>query len=139
FDTLSAVVPVAPYDIRLSDVTLTAENESLNVEGQAQNYDAVEVFKKTLERAVVEYNEDGKTADSPLATDVSIDEIGYGEDASGVKVVRFKLSFTYSEELFSARHDRVDVKLKDLQSGNVTDSYLGVPRSIFAEQPKAIE
>ena len=88
-----------------------------------------EIFKKTIEGAVVTYPLDGEEQSDQLATDVSLREISYGEDASGQRVVRFTLSFAYPDSLLAASIDTIVIKLTN--EGNVTDSYLGIPRSVF--------
>ena len=134
FDMLAAIIPPQPNDIQISDLTIDSTTNAVTINGQASNsYAAVEVFKKTLDGAKVNFTDtSGKSQSVTLASNVSTSNTSYGEDATGVKVLRFTLSFEYAEELFSPLSK--DVAIVISTSGNVTDSYLGVPTSIFADR-----
>ncbi len=134
FDVLAAVIPPAPNDAQLSQVTINADTSTLTLEGQTRSYDTMEVFKKTIDSAIIVFTQDGTEQQVKLATDISTSDISFGEDATGTKVVRFTLSFTYAKELFSPNIPAIVIKLN--VNGNVTDSYLGIPKSIFAERAK---
>ena len=129
FDMLQAVIPPEPNQVQIVSLSLDADNSSIVIEGQTPAYDNVEIFKKTIEGAVVTYPLDGEEQSDQLATDVSLREVSYGEDASGQRVVRFTLSFAYPDSLLAASIDNMVIKLTN--EGNVTDSYLGIPRSVF--------
>jgi len=148
FDMISAITPPDPNSVTFSQITVGAtsdeaaalETEStgaglIHLEGQTSGYDAMEVFKKTISNTTVQYVEDGETKNVPLAADISTSDISYGEDADGRKVLRFTLSFQYPVELLSPKSSNVAFKLN--VNGNVTDSYLGIPR--FAERAKDLE
>lgn len=139
FDVLNAIIPPAPNDVQLSDVTIDSENKVITMNGQAQNsYAAVEVFKKTIGGTKIKYKDvDGKTQEKDLASNISTSDTSYGEDSSGRKVLRFTLTFNYDEELFSPLSKNLSVVVTT--NGNVTDSYLGVPRSIFTDRAKDIK
>jgi Tfp pilus assembly protein PilN len=134
FDVLSSVIPPAPNSVLVSSVNLNAETSTITLEGQTRAYDSMEVFKKTLDSSVIVFTQDGTEKQVKLASDISTSNIGYGEDEAGNKVLVFTLSFKYSEELFSPKNPVVTFKLS--VNGNVTDSYLGIPRSIFTEKAK---
>jgi Tfp pilus assembly protein PilN len=137
FDVLSAVIPPAPNQIQVSNLTMATETSTLTLEGQTNAYDSMEVFKKTIDSSVIIYTEDGAEKSVKLASEISISNVSYGEDTNGVKVLRFSLSFKYPPELFSAKIPVLTIKLSI--NGNVTDSYLGLPRSIFAERAKDVQ
>lgn len=105
------------------------------LDGQTVGYDAMEVFKKTIENTVFEFTADGETKTLPLASNISTTDISYGEDSDGNKVLRFTIGFDYPAELLSPKSSQPIFKLNI--NGNVTDSYLGIPR--FAERAKDIE
>ena len=132
FDTLSAIIPPAPNQVQISNLSLDATNKTLLMEGQTPSYDSLEVFKKTIDGAVVTYTQDGQEMSDKLAEGISISEITFGDDMAGAKVVRFTIQFTYPESLFKASIPSVVIKLTN--AGNVTDSYLGVPKSIFVTE-----
>lgn len=137
FDVLAAVTPPSPNEVKVSLLTLNTEETSIRIEGQTKAYASMEVFKKTIDSSVILFNEDGVDNQVDLASDVSLTESNYGEDSDGVKVLRFIVSFKYPPELFSAKIAQLTHKLNI--DGNVTDSYLGIPKSIFGERAKDIQ
>lgn len=134
FDILAKIIPPAPNNIQISDLTIDSTSSTITVNGQASNgYAAVEVFKKTLGGAKFNYTDtDGKSQSVTLASNISTSNTSYGEDATGAKVLRFTLSFQYAEEVFSPLSKEVSIVITT--KGNATDSYLGVPTSIFADR-----
>lgn len=134
FDMLSAVTPVGDNTVRFSQISIDAESSTIRLEGQTGTYDSMEVFKKTVASAVIEFIEDEEKQTVALASDISTTDISYGENAEGQKVLRFVLSFAYPVELFSPLIIEPTFKLSI--DGNVTDSYLGIPRSLFEERAR---
>ncbi|MGH7218580.1 MAG: hypothetical protein ACREGE_04020 [Candidatus Microsaccharimonas sp.] len=137
FSVVSAVVPPAPNEVQISQIDINSADGIISFEGQTRAYDSMEVFKKTLDSAIVVYQEDGQEQTVKLAATLDTSEVSYGENANGEKVLMFTISFEYPEELFSPAIKEVTIKLS--VDGNVTDSYLGIPRSIFAERAKEVE
>jgi len=139
FDMLVAIIPPSPNDVQISDLTIDSTSGTITMDGQAANsYAAVEVFKKTIDGAVVKFTDGSGTSQQvPLATNISTSNTSYGEDASGNKVLRFTLSFTYAPELFSALSKNATVTVA--AQGNATDSFLGVPTSIFVDRATDIQ
>lgn len=135
FDVLSAIIPPAPNSVQVSSLNIDAEQSQISMEGQTRAFDALEIFKKTVDGAVITYQREDEEQEVKLASNISTSDISYGEDASGAKVLRFTLRFTYAEELFSPAVPGIVIKL--INEGNVTDSYLGLPKSIFA--PRATD
>ena len=138
FDLLTAINPPAPNDIKVSSLTIDSDAGIITIEGQASNsYAAVEVFRKTIEGAKVKYTDsDNNKQELTLASSISTSNTSYGEDSSGNKVLRFNLSFVYVEELFSPMSKSTSVVITT--TGNATDSYIGVPKSIFVDRAKDI-
>lgn len=138
FDTLSAVIPPDPNGVKISLVAVDTGEGTIRLEGQTRGYDSMEVFKKTLDSAVVEYVDpdapDGSKKTEKLASDINAGEVSYGEDSTGQRVLRFALTFKYVASVFSSKVDAISFKLS--ADGNVTDSYLGIPKSIFTEKAK---
>lgn len=133
FDLLQVVNPPAPNDVRVTSLNVDAEEKSVTIQAQANGgFAALEVFKKTLAATSVKYVEDGEEQTVPLTESISDSERSFGEDANGAKVLRFTLSFTYPEELFSNKVTSVTMQAPT--KSNVTDSYLGVPQSLFVQK-----
>lgn len=133
FDVLGAVIPPAPNDIKISSISINSSSQTIVIEGQAVNsYSAVETFKKTIEGAVLKYTNNKKANQVNLASNISISDTSYGADSSGAKVLRFTMSFVYTKELFSPSSTNTSIAIT--VNGNVTDSYLGIPKSIFVDR-----
>jgi len=133
FVLLQAIIPPAPNEVKVSSLVIDAATSTITFEGQTPTYPSLEAFKKTIAAANVRYaDEEKKQQDVTLASNLSISNISYGEDATGAKVLRFTVSFTYAEELFSPTITNPTIVL--INGGNVTDSYLGIPKSIFTDR-----
>lgn len=139
FDMLAAVIPPSPNEARISQLSIDTETSTIRLEGQTRAFDSMEVFKKTIAAAVIVYRENGAEEDTQiaLASDISTTDTSFGEDAEGNRTFRFTLSFTYPDELFSPAVKSVAFKL--IVNGNVTDSYLGVPKTIFTQAANDLE
>lgn len=149
FDMIAAITPQGDSTVSFSQITVgsgsdeaavaegtpTTTGGQVHLEGQTTGYAAMEVFKKTVENTVFEYTADGETKTIALAANISTGDISYGEDADGNKVLRFTIGFDYPAELLSPKSSNIMFKLNI--DGNVTDSYLGIPR--FAERAKDLQ
>lgn len=130
FDILGAISPAQPNQVTFSTVKYDAENKSVHIDGQAVNgFVAVDAFKKTIEATTFSYQEDNKTTTLPVAKNVTLSNLSYGEDASGVKVLRFSVDFDYDPSLFASSSKTVVVIGPDKQ--NATDSHKYLPTSLF--------
>lgn len=134
FDLLIAVNPAAPNQVTVSSAKLDAEAKTMTIEGQAANgYEAAEALKKTILSTTITYRDaDDKTVTRPLTHDVSTSEMSYGEDATGKKVLRFTMVFTYDDTFFARSSKDSIIARPDTK--NVTDSYLRVPESLFEQR-----
>jgi len=132
FEVLSAVVPPEPNTVQISQVNVDNEASTITLEGQTRAFDSMEVFKKTLESAIIVYTQDGQQQEVKLASSLDAGDVSYGSNANNEKVIVFTLTFEYPEQLFSSKISNMSIKLS--VDGNVTDSYLGIPRSIFTER-----
>lgn len=131
FDVITAIIPPSPNDVKISSISIDSTKRVVSISGQASNgYSALETFKKTVERANIKYTDsNNKEIKTLLASNISMSNVSYGADTSGAKVLRFDLQFNYVAELFSVKSGNLTIVISD--GGNVTDSYLGVPMSIF--------
>lgn len=138
FNVLAAVVPPEPNSVKISQVNVDAEDAKITIDGQTRAFDSMEIFKKTLDSAIVIYtDEEGQQQEAKLASALNFGGVSYGENAEGEKVILFSIDFEYPDELFSPKVKDVTIKLSI--NGNVTDSYLGIPRSIYAERARGAE
>ena len=131
YDLLDAVIPPAPNEVQVVKLTQDNENSLITIDGQTGTYNSVEAFKKTIDGAEVRFNDATTNTEQTvkLASSISVDSVGYGQSSDGRAIVSFSLSFAYAPDFFKASNPNIVIKLNNV--GNVTDSYLGVPRSIF--------
>lgn len=141
FDMLSAFTPTGDNAAQYSQVSINTDETSILLEGQTRAYDSMEVLKKTLANAMIEYADGDEKIAVNLASNISTANVSFGEDASGQRVLRFELTFTYPEELFSSAISTPTFRLSQalLDDNNVTDSYLGIPRALFTQRAEDIE
>lgn len=131
FDALSAINPQAPNSVKMTNVVLDPTAKTISIDGTAANsYTATDALKKTILNATIAYTEDSATSTIPLTTDVMLGDTSYGEDSSGNKVLRFKMTFTYPDQLFSNKVTNVSV-VTPTGTIDVTDSKTRVPDSLF--------
>ncbi|MET0980045.1 MAG: hypothetical protein ABWX90_02215 [Candidatus Saccharimonadales bacterium] len=134
FDVLATINPPAPNNVAISNLSLDSETKTVKIEAQVGSaYSGLEVFKKTINATKFEFTSDGQKQSIPLASEMGHSDLSYGDDASGARVLRFTITFVYPEELFSRAVE--DTVIIAPTQTNVTDSFLGVPTSLFS--PKA--
>src|SRR5690606_18393488 len=90
-----------------------------------------EAFKKTVAATELHYFEgDSKEQiKTLLASNIVDGERSYGQDQDGRRVLRFSISFTYNEALFSQASQKLVVQGPDRR--NATDSFVAIPDSLF--------
>ena len=133
FDVLAAILPASPNNIEVSDLGLDSTTNTITIQAQANNtYQALEVFKKTVAGTTYTYNDGTTTQTETVASHISTSDISEGENASGQKVLRFTLSFTYPDTLFLP--SSTNLKLIPTSQANATDSFLGLPQSVFSDR-----
>lgn len=134
FDILTTINPSAPNNMAITNASLDSSTKTIKIEAQAVNgYPALDVFKKTINATKFQFTQDGEKQSVVLATGMSDSDRSYGEDATGAKVLRFTLTFTYPEQLFARTAQGATIVAPERT--NATDSFLGVPQSLFT--PKA--
>lgn len=138
FDILTTINPPEPNNVAITNVSLDSTAKTIKIEAQARNgYPALEVFKKTINATNFEFTKEDERQSVPLANQMSDSDRSYGEDASGAKVLRFTLTFVYPEELFTRTAQNAVIVAPD--KSNVTDSFLGVPNSLFTQKANDAE
>ena len=133
FDVLSTIIPPDPNMVAVNKLSLDASLSTVTIDAQADNgFPALEVFKKTIAATKFQYSNGTDTVSVPLASNITDSNRSYGQDASGKKILRFSLSFTYPAELF-ARASKTGVIIAPTRT-NVTDSFVGIPQSLFTDR-----
>jgi hypothetical protein len=132
FDVLSVIIPAPPNEVSLTSSQVNTEEGTLTIEGQSPTgFLAYEAFKKTIAATELNYYEEGNTKviKTPLASDIIDGERSYGEDQDGRRVLRFSISFTYSDALFSPGSKKMVIQGPTRR--NATDSFIAIPDSLF--------
>lgn len=129
---LSRIAPNGTNSVQFSKTTLNVDSSTITLEASAKNdFEALEVFKKTLAATKFVYTEEGEKKTVDLASDIKDSDRSFGENSEGQTVLRFTLSFTYAPEIFKADFASGEIVTPEKQ--NATDSNKGVPDSIFTE------
>lgn len=138
FDVLQTINPPAPNDVRVTNLKTDTTTGKITIEAQAAGgYGALEVFKKTITATNLKFTENGTEKTVPLASKMSDSDRSDGEDATGTRVLRFTLSFEYPKQLFSRTAESVAIIAPS--KTNATDSYLGVPQSLFTQKASDLQ
>jgi hypothetical protein len=131
FNFLEAVNPGGDNAVQFTNVTLNPDDTTLFIEGVAANYTAVDVFKKTINSTKLTYVSDGSSQEESIASGIENGDSSLGEDGDGQQVLRFSMTVTYNNNLFSnAISDAVIVSPKG--PIDMTDSRTGVPDGLFS-------
>lgn len=129
------LVPVSgqgtPNQVQYSTVTINNADSIVTVQAQTAQYSGVDAFQKTLQATKFQYTTEGSSQANTvdLATDVHVSNQSLGQSATGSQVVSFTLSFKYPAELLAPTSKNARVITPS--SSNATDSYQGIPKSLF--------
>lgn len=147
FPLLEAVRPKDKSAISFTTIVHDPGERTISIEGTANDgFKSIEVLKKTLAEAKLTYSklEDGKYVEAesiPLLESkdsISSKDTILSEDSRGEKVLRFAMSFVYTEGLFDNNFRKVVIDLPD-QRVDVTDSKQRLPESLFVESTQTKE
>lgn len=139
FDTIVAITPSDQNQIKISNLQIDPESNTMTIEGStASGFTATDVFRKTILNTNVSYLSGDEDVTVPLTDEVVMGPTSYGEDSTGTRVLRFKLSFEYPVELLTNAGVSVRVVSPSGQI-DVTDSKTRVPDSLFSQQAQSIE
>lgn len=137
FELLTAINPAKPNQVIFSQVKIDSENSTIHIDGQAANgFVAADALKKTIQAASFSYKDQDTTKTEPLASNISVSNLSYGEDANGAKVLRFSIDFEYTQALFANTSDDAVIVRPDRQ--NATDSFKRLPESLFGSRANDI-
>jgi hypothetical protein len=139
FDTIVAITPNDQNQIKISNLQIDPESNTMTIEGSTvSGFTATDVFRKTILNTKVTYRSGDEDTTVPLTEEVMMGPTSYGEDSTGARVLRFKLSFEYPSELLTNAGTSVRVQSPTGQV-DVTDSKTRVPDSLFSQQAQSIE
>ncbi len=139
FKMLEAVIPPGVNEAKISRFSVEKDTSTIRLEGQTRSFDSMEVFKKTIDAAEIVFRlpDSDETSHVKLASDINTSETSFGEDVDGNRTFRFSLTFAYPPELFAVSSG--DISFRLVVNGNVTDSYLGIPKTVFTEPARDVE
>lgn len=131
FDIISVTVPEGKNAVTIKRLAFDSSEKVIEIEAEASNgYEALEVFKKTIAQTNYRFDTEEKKGQSvKISNAISDGERRYSEDQQGRQVLRFTISFEYSDELFDTEIAGGRIIGPDKQKA--TDSAQGVPTSLF--------
>lgn len=132
FDLISTVVQSGNTNVTISNFEINTDTTTITLEGESTSgYSAFDAFKKTILASKFQFQQkdSSQTQSVKLTDQVNDGDRSYGQDASGRPSLRFSVSFTYPEELFS--RSSTSGQFVAPKKTNATDSALEVPTSIF--------
>lgn len=134
FNYVQSLNPAAPNNVALTEMTLTAEGASLEIEGTANNFAALAVFKTTLENAALQYKQDGsdEQLETPLFDTVTLLEASVA-NIEGRLLTVFRIKLVYPEDIFLASVKDPKVKVP---SEITSDADRNAPRQVFGGNPE---
>lgn len=133
FDTIASVKKYSGDVVSYSSINIDTNLLNFAITGQVPSYASYEVFIKTLQNSYVQYktSETDEFQKKPFANSLNTGQSNLGQNSFGNNVLNFSVSFTYPNEVFDPNLQQVSIMVE--KYGNVTDSYLGVPTSLFTK------
>lgn len=132
FGYLQILNPAAPYSVSLGTLKITQVDKTLSLQGSADNFKSLDVFKNTLEKAKLTYKLKDNTEVTALFSTVTIKSAAL-TDSSGKTIVNFEFILEYAVEAF--RPDVTDTQLS-VEKQTVSDAQNNAPTAIFNSDPK---
>lgn len=120
--------------IQYSSVAIDSSSNTVTVQAQTPTFNGLDAYKKTLAATQFQYTTSGSSSPTTesLASNIGISNQTQAQDSTGNKVVTFTLSFTYDNALVSPSSQNAKTILP--QATNATDSYKGIPASLFTDK-----
>lgn len=135
YDILKVISLPEPNTSTFSVITLDNASNKLTLEGQAKSgFAALEVLRETILATKISYKEENSdnSETKNLTEAVTVSDTNYGQDSTGIKVLRFKMEFEFDPILFSPKVS--DLAVLSPNTTNATDSAKNVPKSIFGNK-----
>lgn len=131
-DALPALNPAAPNNVTLYDFSMTKTDSSATMSGEANNFEAVNNFKNTLEKAVVSYTDNsGQKQQTALFPTVS-SGIPALTQVNGKSVASFTFTLAFSPEVFDPLNKDIAINVPKIVT---SDSDQNAPKELFSSQP----
>lgn len=134
---LAAQPPADKAEIRVKKVEVNTAEKKITIEAESpQLFVGAETYSKTIQETKYVFSKEGSTSKETVTVTDKVEpgDRKYSEDENKQAVLRFTLSFTYNDALFS--RDSKEGKFDGPVNKNVTDSTLSIPVSIFQGENK---
>jgi len=143
FSYLQSLNPASPNNVALSTVSLTKETKTIELEGTARNFEALSVYKMTLETAQLKYASDGADGEQniPMFDSVSLVEAGL-KNIDGKNLVSFRMQITYPDTIFlaSTKNGKVQVPSQVTSDGDRNaPKPSDKPAEVFGTEPEGAQ
>lgn len=132
FDYLPQLNPAAPFNVTLYDVMLDKTTTTITMSGSATNFEAVNNFKNTLEKAQLVYTKDGASSETPLFTSVISGAPTLSNDSGQLQAL-FELTITYAPEAFDPSIKETKISVPKLVT---SDGDQNAPKELFGIKPQ---
>lgn len=133
FDYLQQLNPATPFNVTLFDLNLAKDTSTITMSGSANNFEAVNNFRATLERAKFSYTlENDQKQEVNLFTNVTNNAPSLST-VDGKVIALFDFTVTFSAEAFDPSIEKYEVIVPKLVT---SDGDRNAPKELFGEAPK---
>jgi Tfp pilus assembly protein PilN len=132
FDYLQQLNPAPPSNITIYSLELLQEAKSIKLSGSANNFEAVNNFKYTLQNASLVYTKDGQEQKMPLFSAVVAGQPAL-TTTNGVTLANFTFDLTYAPEAFSKETKDPKITVPKLVT---SDGDQNAPKELFGTNPQ---
>lgn len=127
FDYLPILNPSAPNNMTLASLQVDEEQGTVLFTGTSPNFEALNVFKDTLQNAEVKYQADGSDKTIKLFSKVIVEAATLGRTNNQL-LVNFSIRGTYDDVVFAASTTNAQINVPNIQT---TQSVLQSPKPVF--------
>lgn len=109
--------PAEPNSVNLGNMKVASDTKTISLQGTTASFSGLNVFKSTLERAILKYRVEETDYEKPLFSEVTLKSAALSE-VNNSSVVSFEFNLTYTPEAFQP---------------NVTNPQLIIPRITISD------
>lgn len=129
FDYLVTLNPAAPNNVGLSDVKVDRLAKTIALQGSAKDFKTLDIFKNTLEKAMLNYTVDGEKQEESVFRSVDM-KSAVLSDANGKPIVSFEFELEYIPSAFEPGLANAQLVVPRQV---VSDSQANAPSQLFSE------
>lgn len=135
FGYLRQLNPAVPHNVALSTALVSELEGGIKIEGTARNFEAVNVFKNTLENAKLTYKAGDKKESTQLFETVTLSEASLAE-LNGVSLAHFTMQLTYTDKAFAVDTIEPNAEIPALIT---SDGDRNAPKEVFGSSPEGVQ